>query len=403
MIRKKLYAAVLAAAVSASVIPAGAAAEGTVLRETVLYSWDFASADQTSAEENEKDIPVLYGAAEYAEDTANIRLNHKNGASGVKTELSVPVTAETSENIITVEFDLNIGSGSGLYYTYRIEGSGGEPVAELHFTPYSSSDTTAYLRIGGNDVVFDETDGNGDIITTVNQQIKNCISSETSDGMNAAVTHIKNVIDLTEGSAEVTISSGTKSGTFTGEISAQDIALLDMNVNKVNHSRYIYLDNIRISQLRNVERTPVEELVHRITAEADGELTQIDTSRLVYGDHVSMMSITTSSEGRLVTSYTTGLADSVTVDTSDADTVEIVPVYEYTGLEDTAFNTAEGAELEAPNALGIFEDARYDISLQKADGKLTDIYINGAMVGNNIEQTGRGRGTPKGSLYTAKI
>lgn len=394
---KNIFEWIIAVLIAVSVLPvfSANAEDGTVLRSVTLQNFDFSSENQTTNDENAKDIPVLYGAAEYSEEYGNVRLNHKNGASGIRLALSEPVTAQTNENTVTFEFDLNIGSGSGLYYTYSVSGSGGTPIAEMKFTPYSDSYDGAYLRIGGKDVIAAAGE-------TVNKQLKNCMSYATKDGMETEPTHFKHEINLAGGTASVTISSGSKSGTFTGTIGAEDIAVIDMSVNKVNHSRYIYADNIKLTQMRRIEPAPVDELVHRIIVPAEGVTTVVDTSKLVYGGHVSMMKVITSSAGELVNSCVTASDMSVEVDTAGADTVEIVPVYEYTGLETVIFNSTDGAELENPNAIGCFEDGRYDIAIQKADGKLTDIYINGKMVGNNIEQPGKGRGNPKGSLYTAK-
>lgn len=104
----------------------------------------------------------------------------------------------------------------------------------------------------------------------------------------------------------------------------------------------------------------------------------------------------------LVRQYATDAGDSVSVNTQNADSVEISPIYTYTSMNDEVFNTAEGVTLSDMSILNELEDGRYDITIQKADGRLTDIYINGSMAANNVEQTGKGRGTPKGSLYTAK-
>lgn len=74
---------------------------------------------QLSTEEGTADMPVLTGSAEYDAEKEKVRLNAASGA-GVEVTLSEPVTAETAENIITVEFDANFGSISGQYFSYSI-------------------------------------------------------------------------------------------------------------------------------------------------------------------------------------------------------------------------------------------------------------------------------------------
>ncbi len=400
---KKIFSLFLVFAISIMQITA-AFAEGAILKDIILYNWDFLSGNQTTLEESAVDLPILTGGAEYNQDNENIRLNAKSAAAKVLIKLSDTVVAENAENVIDVEFDMNFGSIDKQSFTYSINAENGEKIIDFRFEPYKDTGT-AYIRIGGDDVLTDITDDEGNVTKTANRQIKDCISAKTGDGMGAETTHFKNEINFVSGTMKLYITSGNKAGEFIGDIDSNiygDIYSLEFATSKSNSTRHSYIDNIKISQKQSVEPPKPEELVHSIVQNTDEDLTVVDTSKMVYGGHISSFLVTTAKNGTLVRQYTTDAADRLSVNTQNADSVEISPVYTYTEMNDAAFNTADGVMLSEMNALNEIEDGRYDISIQKADGKLTDIYINGCMVANNVEQTGKGRGNPKGALYTAK-
>ncbi len=379
-------------------------AEETVLKDIILYSWDFAAEQQITTDETAFDMPILSEGAEYNPDNENIRLNAKASAARLSVKLENAVTAENEENIINVEFDMKFGSIDKQSFTYIIASENGDKIVDFRFEPYKDTGT-AYIKIGGTDVLTDITDSEGNVIKTVNRQIKDCISAKTGDGMGAETTHFKNEINLASGMAKLYITSGSKSGEFIGSIDSGiygDIFSLEMATSKSNSTRHSYIDNIKISQRRNVAAPKPEELVHSIIQPTDGEWTVVNTSKMVYGGHASAFLVTTASEGALVSQYITDIADSINVNTAGADEIEVSPVYKYTEMNNEVFNSEDGVTLSDINVLNEIEDGRYDIAIQKADGKLTDIYINGGMAANNVEQTGKGRGTPKGSLCTIK-
>ncbi len=57
---------------------------------------------------------------------------------------------------------------------------------------------------------------------------------------------------------------------------------------------------------------------------------------------------------------------------------------------------------EAKTLDGVFEDGYYDITFKKAETGRGDIYVNGAMVGNNVDQADADRKVTDGALYTAE-
>lgn len=71
----------------------------------------------------------------------------------------------------------------------------------------------------------------------------------------------------------------------------------------------------------------------------------------------------------------------------------IVPVYTFTGVGDVK----EGKTFDA-----VFGEGLYDITFKKAEKKRGDIFVNGYMVGNNVDQADADRKLVDGALYTAE-
>lgn len=73
---------------------------------------------------------------------------------------------------------------------------------------------------------------------------------------------------------------------------------------------------------------------------------------------------------------------------------EISPVYKFTDIGDVK---DEGKTLN-----GIFDNGYYDITFKKAETGRGDIYVNGYMAGNNVDQSDADRKVTDGALYTAE-
>ena len=69
---------------------------------------------------------------------------------------------------------------------------------------------------------------------------------------------------------------------------------------------------------------------------------------------------------------------------------EVSPIYSYTSVG----NVAAGKTIPLCDGL-------YDFTFKKSNGTRADIFVNGNMVGQNVDQYGKGRAT-SGSTYTAK-
>jgi lysophospholipase L1-like esterase len=125
----------------------------------------------------------------------------------------------------------------------------------------------------------------------------------------------------------------------------------------------------------------------------------IDTSDINTGGNVSKFMVYVIKDGRLSRRYETAAADEVTVNTNQGETAEIVPVYEYTqkSYMQQLTNAKDGFELPDDFDAG----TRYNLTFKKADYSTSDMYVNGAMVANNVDQWGSGRTRTEGSEFTA--
>lgn len=143
----------------------------------------------------------------------------------------------------------------------------------------------------------------------------------------------------------------------------------------------------RISASKNSIRTGMGK---NIVADVSGNMAAIDTSTLPSGGNVSEYEITLSKGGKLLRKNRVPCSEKVYTETIGADKVEIVPVYRYENVQ----NVNNGI------TLGEFEEGLYNITFKKNGKARCDIYVNGAMVGNNIDQSGEGRKPSSGSVYT---
>ena len=135
-----------------------------------------------------------------------------------------------------------------------------------------------------------------------------------------------------------------------------------------------------------------DNITGSVVTNAGGAVTMVDTSVLPDSEHITEYLVTTAKNNEIVKQYTTDVSDEITADTNGADRVEITPVYEYSDLNDAA----SGVTL--PDG---FEDGLYNITVTNGSTVHTDLYVNGYMAANNIDQNGEGRSVSTGSAYTA--
>ena len=119
-----------------------------------------------------------------------------------------------------------------------------------------------------------------------------------------------------------------------------------------------------------------------LAASIEGGSAEIDISELDSDSAVTGYVVTTADEDGELIEQTTVNPSGDTIAVSGA-AAEIAPVYRYENL--TGLSSA-AAELKTE-----IEDGLYNFTFLKADTKRTDIYVNGAMVINNLQQTGYNR------------
>lgn len=117
----------------------------------------------------------------------------------------------------------------------------------------------------------------------------------------------------------------------------------------------------------------------------------VDVTKIADYSADRLYRVTTAKDGVLVNQSEEKATDGkITVDMTGADSYEVSPIY----LFENVGNVANGYEIPLADGL-------YDIIFTKANGTRADIFVNGFMVGQNVDQYGKGRSTT-GSSYLAK-
>lgn len=117
----------------------------------------------------------------------------------------------------------------------------------------------------------------------------------------------------------------------------------------------------------------------------------VDVTKLANYSTETMYLVSTAKDGKLVNQTEVKSTDgNVTVDTAGSDSYEVSPIYSYSNVG----NVANGFNIP-------LSDGLYDFTFKKANGTRADIFVNGNMVGQNVDQYGAGRST-SGSYYTVK-
>ncbi|MGM9936552.1 MAG: GDSL-type esterase/lipase family protein, partial [Candidatus Ornithomonoglobus sp.] len=125
---------------------------------------------------------------------------------------------------------------------------------------------------------------------------------------------------------------------------------------------------------------PVTVAAYYVTAEATGNTTSIDTTALITDSHITGYQVTTSKDGAIVSQNVVTSAPS-SVDTTNADKVEVAPVFEYAvGAPGTLGNLGAGYDIAIPADTYNF--------VVTDTGNRCDVYVNKQMLVNNILQGG---------------
>ncbi len=201
---------------------------------------------------------------------------------------------------------------------------------------------------------------------------------------------VKNVVDeygdrvvmpvsfaITAGDDIASVNAETGEVTTTGKLGKFTVAVTVGNPGKTS--------------VKNVE---AEVAKYSAVGDASGSSVEVNVAELAnYAADTKYLVTTATADGELVkqteTAHTNG---KVTVDTTGAAKYEVSPIYSY----DNVGNVASGKVIPLCDGL-------YDFTFKKANGTRADIYVNGIMVGQNVDQSTDtvGRGS-SGSYYSVK-
>lgn len=135
---------------------------------------------------------------------------------------------------------------------------------------------------------------------------------------------------------------------------------------------------------------------------ADGmlpEKTTVSLESLVRNDNVKSYLVTTSLKGKQVmqeVQVPEANATTIEIDTSGADAYEVSPIFTYENVG----NIPDGSGLTVAIPSG-----SYDFTITKASTTRADVFVNGVMIGNNVDQSDDGKGSRNittGGTYTAE-
>ncbi len=138
--------------------------------------------------------------------------------------------------------------------------------------------------------------------------------------------------------------------------------------------------------------------VYSVTTKATSTNPTVDISKISNSVNITGYQVTVAKDKKQISQTVVergdnvnGL-DSINVTASEGDDIEIAPIYEYK----KTLSYGNGITLE-----DVFPNGRYNITVTNGSTNHTDLYVNGYMAANNIDQNGAGRSVSTGSTYTA--
>ncbi|MGN0149390.1 MAG: hypothetical protein ACI4C7_03975 [Clostridia bacterium] len=290
-----------------------------------------------------------------------------------------------------------------------------EIVANPKIAEWKHEGNTLNLHSSKQFKITDAKDEFGNVLDSIpiNDCLKNFISSDESvikidqNGMMTAVGRGKATITANAYtgadniiSVDYTVDCFAIDGITESEISYADGKLIE-NENITSY-KITYSDGtseeVKETQIP-AATVKTDGLVAIMSYDADGTLISVRNENVKAGDKVLA-----SNGSKRVYLCANGAITKIT----DTDTTmngyeikhktgvayEISPVYKFSNVGDVKEN---GKNLDA-----VFADGYYNIIFKKAETKRGDIYVNGFMVGNNVDQSDADRKLTEGSLYAAE-
>jgi lysophospholipase L1-like esterase len=149
----------------------------------------------------------------------------------------------------------------------------------------------------------------------------------------------------------------------------------------------------------DIETIPEKDgAVYSVITKAVSDNPVVDISRISNSANITGYQVTVARDNEQISQTViergnniNGL-DSIDVTASEGDDIEVAPIYEYK----KTLSYGSGVTLA-----DVFPDGRYNITVTNGSANHTDLYVNGYMAANNIDQNGAGRSVSTGSTYTA--
>ena len=161
-----------------------------------------------------------------------------------------------------------------------------------------------------------------------------------------------------------------------------------------------YAPSLTLVYSDEVEIVPEKEnAVYSVVTTAQSNNPTVDISKISNSQNITGYQVTVAKNKEQISQTTiergnnpNGL-ETIAVTAQEGDDIEIAPIYEYNKTR--AYGN--GITLE-----DVFPAGRYDITVTNGGTNHTDLYVNGYMAANNIDETGGdGRSVSTGSTYTA--
>ena len=341
--------------------------------ETKNTVWSFDSETDVSIDTSALDTLIVKDMAQYDSSLGAVKCYSGNNLT---LTLSEPI--KIIENVkVTVEADIAYSKESGgryLGYTISSSSANGD-LLNSYLSAYSSTaDTT--LKLGGVEKLTQNTSGAYGRPASIYNPSS---TADTSKGW----THYKAVFDYNAQTMTLTISSSKGTDEYISLLNYEtNISTLHF-VSNNSSGRPCYVDNIKIiEETSDIPYVPGEKVMS-IIADATGNETVIDTSALYRDAHVSSFAVTTADRnGKMIHCEKVAADTEITVDTTNAAKAEVVPIFRYENI----------GSLQAEKTLkNDVENGLYNFTFKKQGLKRADIYVNGAMVANNVDKDGYNR------------
>lgn len=325
------------------------------------FTWDVSGVDGVTINQD----GVLTVADTAAQGTAVISIESSTGKSATF-NVEIGDFATVSSYQIETSKALNLGEKTTISVYNVIDENGADITDYITLSDFISTN---------DDVV--SVDGSGNVTSVGNGTAKVNFNIETGKDNAASVDYTVAKFYVTADATGNTTVVDLTGIVLNDNITGYKVTTADAEGNLVKEY---------IAELSDVASV-VEENAVTITAvyNSDGTLQSAELGSVQAG------SAAPSVEGATVYLWNSidnmkpvNVVSGLTVDTTGAAKVEVSPVFTYT-YEAEDFDGA-GHQLN-----GVFADGLYNFEVTKTYTNRADIYVNGYMIGNNVDQDGTGR------------